>query len=68
MILCCKPLIPSEEHEHGITEKCGLVLSLNIIAAVSFKIEPRCKKTGLRGFRPGPTQTGLYSYRRCLGA
>ena len=21
--------------------------------------EPRCEKTGLRGFRPGPTQTGL---------
>ena len=20
--------------------------------------EPRCEKTGLRGFRPGPTQTG----------
>ena len=24
--------------------------------------EPRCEKTGLRGFRPGPTQTGLYSH------
>ena len=31
-------------------------------------IEPRCEKTGLRGFRPGPTQTGLYSYRRWLKA
>ena len=30
--------------------------------------EPRCEKTGLRGFRPGPTQTGLYSYRRWLEA
>ena len=30
--------------------------------------EPRCEKTGLRGFRPGPTQTGLYSHRRWLGA
>ena len=28
--------------------------------------EPRCEKTGLRGFRPGLTQTGLYSYRRWL--
>ena len=28
--------------------------------------EPRCEKTGLRGFRPGPTQTGLYSHRRLL--
>ena len=30
--------------------------------------EPRSEKTGLRGFRPGPTQTGLYSYRRWLDA
>ena len=28
--------------------------------------EPRCEKSGLRGFRPGPTQTGLYSYTRWL--
>ena len=27
--------------------------------------EPRCEKTGLRGFRPGPTQIGLYNYRIC---
>ena len=26
--------------------------------------EPRCEKTGLRGFIPGPTQTGLYGHRR----
>ena len=26
--------------------------------------EPRCEKTGLRGFQPGPTQTSLYSHRR----
>ena len=25
-------------------------------------IEPRYEKTGLRGFSPGPTQTGLYSH------
>ena len=30
--------------------------------------EPRCEKTGLRGFRSGPTQTGLYSHRRWLEA
>ena len=30
--------------------------------------EPRCEKTGLRGLRPGPTQTGLYSHRRWLEA
>ena len=31
-------------------------------------IRPRCEKTSLRGFRPGPTQTGLYNHRRCLEA
>ena len=30
--------------------------------------EPRCEKTGLRGFPPSPTQTGLYSHRRWLEA
>ena len=30
--------------------------------------EPRCEKTGLRGFRPGMTQTGLYIKRRWLEA
>ena len=30
-------------------------------ALISFAVEPRCEKTGLRGFRPGPTQTGLYA-------
>ena len=30
------------------------------------QFEPRCEKTGLRGFRPGLTQTGLYSHRKEL--
>ena len=30
--------------------------------------EPRREKTGLRGFRPGLTQTGLYSHRSRLEA
>ena len=30
--------------------------------------ESRYEKTGLQGFRPGPTQTGLYSHRRWLEA
>ena len=30
--------------------------------------EPRSEKTGLRGFRPGPTQTGLCNHRRWLEA
>ena len=39
---------------------------------MSFKVtttnEPRSEKTGLRGFRPCPTQTGLCSHRRWLEA
>ena len=31
-------------------------------------IEPRREKTGLQGFRPGPTQTGLYKLRSRLEA
>ena len=30
--------------------------------------EPRREKTGLRGFRPGPTQIGLYKLRKELEA
>ena len=30
--------------------------------------EPRCEKTCLWGFRPVPTQTGLYNHRRWLEA
>ena len=30
--------------------------------------EPRREKTGLRDFRPGPTQSGLYSHRMWLVA
>ena len=39
----------------------------NVFSSLAFSIrtyEPRSEKTGLRAFRPGPTQTGLYSYRR----
>ena len=32
------------------------------------KYEPCYEKTGLRDFRPGPTQTGLYSHRGWLEA
>ena len=34
----------------------------------NFCIEPRCEKTSLRGFRPGPTQNGLYDHTRWLEA
>ena len=32
------------------------------------RLEPRSEKTGLRGFRPGPTQTKLYDHTRWLEA
>ena len=35
--------------------------------AAQIYCEPRCEKTGVRDFRPGPTQTGLCSNRRWLG-
>ena len=39
---------------------CYMAVSLS---AQPDTYEPRSEKTGLRGFRPGPTQTGLYSHR-----
>ena len=40
-------------------------LKLKVVQA---RFEPRCEKTGLRGFRPGPTLTGLCNHRRWLEA
>ena len=47
-----------------------LRLNIEIGASKSLKStnEPRREKTGLRGFRPGPTQTGLYKLRKELEA
>ena len=53
-----------QQNRHKITATLGLVVH----AAGMFVYEPRCQKTGLRGILPGPTQTGLYSYRRWLEA
>ena len=35
---------------------------------IPMQYEPRSEKTGNRGFRPGPTQTGLYNRIRWLEA
>ena len=43
-------------------------MSVRHFALVCKTVEPRCDKNGLRGFRPGPTQTGLHSHRRWLDA
>ena len=46
----------------------GLPLQMSLFPFKSLKFEPRSEKTGLRGFQPGPTQTGLYSHLRWLEA
>ena len=40
----------------------------NLIQDVIKLLEPRRQKTGLRGFRPGLTQTDLYSPRSSIKA
>ena len=44
---------------------CMTLKDKQLVTAVwKEQCEPRSENTGLRGFRPGPTQTGLYSHRR----
>ena len=50
-----------EERVVVLVEQCHYL-------AITFIYEPRCEKPGLRGFRPGPTQTGLCSHRKWLEA
>ena len=60
--ICCLPLahvgIASTEMTPNVAQ---VSLRANIII-LQTKNEPRCEETGLRGFRPGPTQNGLYSH------
>ena len=44
------------------------LVSVSVILPPYVKTEPRREKTGLRGFRPGPTKTDLYSHRNGLEA
>ena len=44
------------------------VLDQGPLTSGSRPYKPRREKTGLRGFRPGPTQTGLYKLRKELEA
>ena len=52
----------------SLSNRCGIVMIINEYSKLSLKYEPRCEKTEFRGFRPGPTQTGLRSHRRWLEA
>ena len=49
----------------GLMPYCVSKAGLNMATkGFALEMEPRCEKTGLRGFRPGPTQTRLYSHTR----
>ena len=52
----------------GQTTPVGRFFYFNIELLSLWSFEPRCEKTGIRGFRPGPTQIGLCSHRRQLEA
>ena len=55
-----------EEKMRGLMP--GSIRQVGIVHHNLFIYEPRCEKTGLRGFQPGMTQTGLDNYRRWLKA
>ena len=61
---------PEDRFSHNeaqIASACNRNVTQHLIISV-YRNEPRSEKNGLRGFRPGPTQTGLYSHRRWLEA
>ena len=54
------------EQHAGYTETTSMIMNYKTIQIKSN--EPRREKTGLRGLRPGPTQTVLYKLRKELEA
>ena len=60
-------LKPGTLFDTGIPKKL-LRISIDTLIEKLGLIEPRREKTGLRDFRPGPTQTGLYKLRKELEA
>ena len=48
----------------GVVPCSGPKKSPRTLSIVRIIFEPRREKTGLRGFRPGLTQTNLYSHRK----
>ena len=55
-----------QENESDQSFCCPHKTYLSLIVVLMY--EPRCEKTGLRGFQPGPTQTALYGHRIWLEA
>ena len=56
----------ADETYRGLNESMGR--QYRAFVRYQFSSAPRPEKTGLRGFRPGPTQTGLYNHTRLLEA
>ena len=48
---------------YDISMECKVYMNSSL---PPYQYEPRCEKTGLRGFRPGPTQTGEADLRICF--
>ena len=55
-------MVPALDTTKELTDS---MLDVHLKAPIN---EPRREKTGLRDFRPGPTQTGLYKLRKKLEA
>ena len=48
-------------HRFVVWELEAVFSTIKLLPMTILLYEPRCEKTGLRGFRPGPTQIGLCS-------
>ena len=69
LILCMIPRSSKRQHGSDIMFRAKLQKSMSVQLqeksdVILNKHEPRSEKTGLQGFRPGPTQNGLYNHRR----
>ena len=56
---------PGDRFAH---DEVQLLVYYRVLHTIPYLFEPRCEKNGLRGFRPGPTQTRLYNYTSWLEA
>ena len=62
-LFCFIILITALQNQQPKT--CYLYITvIFLMEALFMPYEPHCAKTGLRGFRPGQTQIGLYSHKR----
>ena len=48
----------------GLSKPLMFACVVIIIISCAVVFEPCCEKTGLWGFRPGPTQTGLCNHKK----